>query len=143
MKYATNGASKVLEQEPHAASKREHAGNDSTEIMISMLNQLIHTLRSKKIPTNVVQAVCSIYLTRDRMLSAGDLAVGIGVSSAAITSVVDGLERRGFALRLINSDDRRSTFIRLTDRGVAFAEWLGRSFGLDVMPTSGDTGIMP
>ncbi len=142
MKYTTNGASDVLEQDRPAAGNRKHAGNDSKEIVIARLNQLIHTLRTRKIPTNVLQAVCSLYLTRERMLSAGDLAAGIGISSAAITNVVDGMERCGFAVRAINTGDRRSTFIRLTDRGVALAEWVASSFGSAPQPASPDAGGM-
>lgn len=127
--YATNKNADALEHKAAVAIKERSARNNATEMMIARLDQLIRTLRVKKIPTNVLQAVCSLYLNREHMVSAGELAEKIGVSGAAITNVVDGMERHGFALRVINTDDRRSTFIRLTDRGAAFAEWVGSCLG--------------
>lgn len=71
-----------------------------------------------------LHAVTSLYLNRDRNVSLSDLASNLGITTAAITSVADTMEKHGFAKRTTNSMDRRHTHINLTLRGIAFAEWL-------------------
>lgn len=55
-------------------------------------------------------------------LSEGDrtlatLAEAAGCTRATMTGIADSLERNGLAARFPNPDDRRSTFVRLTDAG--------------------------
>ena len=50
-------------------------------------------------------------------LSPTNLAKGLMLSSAGVTSRIDRLERRGFVRRLPDPDDRRGVIIELTDEG--------------------------
>ena len=50
-------------------------------------------------------------------LSPTVLGKGLMLSSAAVTSRVDRLERRGLVSRLPDPDDRRGVIVELTDRG--------------------------
>jgi DNA-binding MarR family transcriptional regulator len=71
-------------------------------------------------------------------LTAGQLTEAIGLSSAATTTLVDRLERRGLVRRLRDDSDRRKVLVEMTDLGqrlageiygplqVAGAEMLGR-----------------
>ncbi|HEY5941282.1 MAG TPA: MarR family transcriptional regulator [Solirubrobacterales bacterium] len=47
-------------------------------------------------------------------LTAGELAAAVGLTSGAVTGVVDRLERAGFARRVADPDDRRRVKIEVT-----------------------------
>jgi DNA-binding MarR family transcriptional regulator len=49
-------------------------------------------------------------------MSAGHLALSSGLSSGAVTAVVDRLERAGYARRVPDASDRRRVLIELTDK---------------------------
>jgi DNA-binding MarR family transcriptional regulator len=53
-----------------------------------------------------------------------ELAAATGVTSSATTRLVDGLEKRGWAERRRDSEDRRKVFVALTDDGTAEASRL-------------------
>jgi DNA-binding MarR family transcriptional regulator len=49
--------------------------------------------------------------------SAGELSAGTGLSSAATTTLIDRLERKGFAHRVRDPDDRRRVLVEMTSQG--------------------------
>lgn len=51
----------------------------------------------------------------DGPLSAGQLSERSGLSPAAMTSLVDRLERKGYVRRVRDAADRRRVFVELTD----------------------------
>lgn len=51
----------------------------------------------------------------DRPLSAGQLSERSGLSPAAMTSLIDRLERKGYVRRVRDASDRRRVFVELTD----------------------------
>lgn len=51
-------------------------------------------------------------------LSPTNLAKGLMLSSAGVTSRIDRLERRGFVRRLDDPNDRRGVLVELTDAGI-------------------------
>lgn len=106
---------------PHMMSKPQSP--------LAQIHSLLQTLRIKKISMSCLHAVTSLYLNQDKRISLSDLATNLGITTAAITSVADTLERHGFAKRTINSRDRRHTHINLTLRGIAFAEWISETLG--------------
>ncbi|MBX5106048.1 MarR family transcriptional regulator [Rhizobium lentis] len=55
-------------------------------------------------------------------LSPGELLEMTMVSSGTMTNRIDQLEKAGFVERIINSQDRRSVLITLTDKGLATVE---------------------
>jgi DNA-binding MarR family transcriptional regulator len=59
---------------------------------------------------------CLDWLTGGRM-SAGELSRATGLSSAATTSMIDRLERKGFVRRVREADDRRQVFVEMTEDG--------------------------
>lgn len=61
---------------------------------------------------------CLDWLTGGRM-SAGELSRATGLSSAATTSMIDRLERKGFVRRKREGDDRRQVLVEMTDKGSA------------------------
>ena len=55
-------------------------------------------------------------------LTAGELATEVGLTSGAVTGVVDRLERAGFARRVPDSADRRRVKVEVTPEFYARAE---------------------
>lgn len=63
--------------------------------------------------------------------TAGQLAAATGLTTGAITGVIDRLERAGFAKRLPDESDRRKVLVRMTPeamaRAMALFEPMGRA----------------
>lgn len=55
-------------------------------------------------------------LLADGPLSAGQLSDRSGLSPAAMTALIDRLERKGYVRRIRDAADRRRVFVELTDR---------------------------
>jgi DNA-binding MarR family transcriptional regulator len=51
----------------------------------------------------------------------GEVAELIGISRQAATKAADSLERRGYATRVLDGDDRRRVILVLTDLGAGYA----------------------
>ena len=137
---APNQAIKIQSHPRLHVSTPERALEDSFGIedgVMSQMNFVFQTLRTKKISMSALHAVICLYLNRERQISLSALASSLGVSTAAVTSVADGMEKLGFARRRVNNLDRRLTWIGLTPRGIAFAEWFQNtvSTGLAPMPS--------
>jgi len=61
---------------------------------------------------------CLDWLIGGRM-SAGELSRATGLSSAATTSMIDRLERKGFVRRIRDATDRRQVQVEMTEEGSA------------------------
>jgi DNA-binding MarR family transcriptional regulator len=59
---------------------------------------------------------CLDWLSGGQM-SAGDLSRATGLSSAATTSMIDRLERKGFVRRVRGEADRRQVLVEMTEEG--------------------------
>ena len=59
---------------------------------------------------------CLDTIEREGPVAAGRLAEATGLTSGAITTVLDRLERAGFARRISDPDDRRRVLVELTPR---------------------------
>jgi DNA-binding MarR family transcriptional regulator len=65
-------------------------------------------------------------LDQEGPLSAGQLAKAVGLSTAAVTTVIDRLEQRGYAARRSDPNDRRRVLVQLTPK---LGESAGRFYG--------------
>ena len=65
---------------------------------------------------NRTDARCLDILEERGRMSAGQLASESGLSTGAVTAVVDRLERSGYARRVADSSDRRRVLVELTDK---------------------------
>lgn len=54
-------------------------------------------------------------------VTAGDLARATGLTTGAVTGVIDRLEKAGLARRVRDGDDRRKVYVRMTAAGRAKA----------------------
>lgn len=59
--------------------------------------------------------LCMDLLERRGPMAAGQLAAATGLTSGAITAVLDRLERSGYASRVRDAADRRRVLVELTD----------------------------
>jgi DNA-binding MarR family transcriptional regulator len=66
------------------------------------------------------QAISHLTVHGDR--GQNELATDLGLSSGALTALVDRLERQGIAERYPHPGDRRRTLVRLTGRGEAVVQ---------------------
>jgi DNA-binding MarR family transcriptional regulator len=64
---------------------------------------------------------CLDVLSREGPVTAGRLAEATGLTSGAMTTAVDRLERAGYAQRIRDSDDRRRVLVQLTPQAGAHA----------------------
>lgn len=62
----------------------------------------------------------------DGAKSAGALSAGTGLSSAATTTLIDRLERKGFVQRVRDPEDRRRVLVEMTSEG---AKRVGAFYG--------------
>lgn len=65
---------------------------------------------------NLTDLSCVDVLQREGPMTAGRLAAETGLSSGAMTTALDRLERAGFARRLRDVADRRRVLVEVTDR---------------------------
>lgn len=75
---------------------------------------LLHTVVAERLGLNPSDHKCADLLSESGSSTPGRLAELTGLSTGAITGVLDRLERAGFVLREADPDDRRRTVVRLT-----------------------------
>ena len=84
----------------------------------------LHRMASRITPRQL--EVLSFLARREKWL-VGEVAEGLGVSSAAATKAIIRLERKGLVSRTIDIMDRRCVHVRLTRPGSDAAHGTGRS----------------
>lgn len=96
---------------------------------LALLAQLTNEVRASQRATDISdELVCQILginrtdarcldiLENYGRLSAGELAQRSGLTTGAITALVDRLERLGYAQRVADPGDRRRVFVEITDK---------------------------
>src|SRR5436305_4719637 len=96
---------------------------------LALLDELSHLVRSNQRITDVVDDLvaqllgvnrtdgrCLDLLEHHGRMSAGQLAAQSGLTTGAITSVIDRLERLGYARRVPDPSDRRRVMVEPTDK---------------------------
>jgi DNA-binding MarR family transcriptional regulator len=68
------------------------------------------------------EALMLLHLSRRGSLPLGKMGARLQVHPTSVTSIVDGLERLGYARRTPHPDDRRTTLAAITPPGKAAAE---------------------
>lgn len=79
-----------------------------------------HSAVADRIGLNTTDYLCLQLLLRQGPQSAGELAQQVGLSTGAITGLLDRLERAGYAKRAQDPEDRRSVIVSPT-RGKVLA----------------------
>jgi DNA-binding MarR family transcriptional regulator len=104
--------------EPDASPERQRlylelggevrASQRATDVVDDLVCQLLGVNRT--------DARCLDILDEHGTTSAGDLAQGSGLTSGAITAVIDRLERAGYARRVPDPSDRRRVLVEPTEK---------------------------
>ncbi len=110
--------------------------NDVNTSIMKNMDQILHALRSRKIPFGILHAIINLHIANDEKMNLRTLAASINVTTAAVTNIADTMENLGFARRLVSSDDRRTTWLRLSPKGSAFAEWFSTTVMSGVQPSN-------
>ncbi len=79
---------------------------------LSARTLLFHQAVADQLNLGVVDLKCMDYLSRGEPVTAGELAALTGLTTGAITGVIDRLEKRGFVRRERTPDDRRKVIVR-------------------------------
>ena len=68
--------------------------------------------------TNRTDLRCTDIIDRHGRLTAGDLARETGLTTGAVTSILDRLEGLGLVKRVRDTEDRRRVMVELTDKAI-------------------------
>ena len=111
----------------------------SRETKASLIGELIAAYRANSNQDNAFDALAAERLGISRTdlhcldivenrggLTAGELARASGLTTGAVTAVVDRLERAGLARRVRDESDRRKVNVEVTDRHYAESEAIWR-----------------
>ena len=98
---------------PNGSSGHESAGADLLGTRLSTATIMFHTAVADAQGLSVTDAKCrSLLLTHGRM-TAGQLAARLGLTTGAVTGVIDRLERARLVRRAADPDDRRRVVVEL------------------------------
>jgi DNA-binding MarR family transcriptional regulator len=86
------------------------------------LDRAFDNLAAQRLGVNLTDLQCLSVIQSRGGVTAGELAAEAGLTSGAITGVVDRLERAGYATRERDAEDRRRVTIVVTDAFYAAAE---------------------
>lgn len=78
------------------------------------------------VTSNVMNIMTLLYKRRMPMVQ-NELCKDLHLSKQTVTSVLDGLEKRGWITRSIAEGDRRSRMVALTEEGRASGRHIGRA----------------
>lgn len=102
------------------SSQKSQAREQIMSHLISLIHKQTRTAVlfvqtvSKITGINPTDIKCLDFLSEVHSATAGDLAKVTGLTTGAVTSVIDRLENAGFVKREADSNDRRKIIIRLT-----------------------------
>jgi DNA-binding MarR family transcriptional regulator len=80
--------------------------------------QVFDELVADRLGINTTDLLCLDLIEQNGRLTAGRLAELAGLTTGAVTGVIDRLERVGYARRLRDESDRRRVLVELTDEAV-------------------------
>jgi DNA-binding MarR family transcriptional regulator len=78
---------------------------------LSAATILFHQAIADRLGMNITDHKCADVLARQGAMTAGDLASYTGLTTGAITGVIDRLEKAGFVRRVKDPDDRRRVIV--------------------------------
>lgn len=113
----------------HLINVPDDSGTFQTMSMITRLARLVLRItdeHSAKLGISQTKLAVLMYLNdeTDLCASPSELAKHCGVSRAAMTGLLDGLEQEGYVERDNHPTDRRALRVKLTLKGQQFLDWL-------------------
>jgi DNA-binding MarR family transcriptional regulator len=96
-------------------SKRELIQELGESFRVSQTrSQAFDQLVAKRLGINLTDLSCLDVIQRRGRVTAGELAEELGLTTGAVTAILDRLEDRGYARRLRDQTDRRRVLVELT-----------------------------
>lgn len=95
---------------------------DASSCLFGAMDLVLRHLRSSKMNLSSLHMLMILYPLENRRMKLNELAPRMGLTCAGITKVADSLDQMGYTVRSVVPGDRRSMFMNLTKKGVAFAE---------------------
>lgn len=94
------------------------------QAMMGLSNEqiLLHQAVADALGLNITDHKCVNLIARFRPMTAGKLAELTGLTTGAITGVIDRLEKGGYAKRILDPNDRRVTVVELTKKGESISK---------------------
>ncbi|GAA0246087.1 MarR family transcriptional regulator [Cryptosporangium japonicum] len=80
----------------------------------SGLALVLHQAVAERFGLNPTDLKCLDLAAREEALTAGRIAEVTGMSTSAVTALIDRLEKRGFVERYRDASDRRKVYVRTT-----------------------------
>ncbi|MGH9157257.1 MAG: MarR family winged helix-turn-helix transcriptional regulator [Acidimicrobiales bacterium] len=80
---------------------------------------IFHTAVAERLGLHATDSKTMSLLERRGRLSAGEIAQSTGLTTAAVTALIDRLERRGLVQRTPDPSDRRRVMVEPTPDGIA------------------------
>lgn len=97
---------------------------------------LVDEAACERLGVNRTDLRCLDILERSGQMSAGQVAQESGVTTGAVTAVLDRLERAGYVRRLPDEEDRRKVLVEVTplamERGGAIYGPIGEYFAVEL-----------
>jgi DNA-binding MarR family transcriptional regulator len=95
---------------------------------IDGLGQVFQSLRDTRFSFAQIHALTILSRRRHDPLTLSGLAKELGVSTGAVTSIVDKMESLGLASRVFETGDRRKIHVTISDKGCHFLAQLAHCF---------------
>jgi len=127
-------------QEPKLVKRSQ--GRTSRSALVDALNHaareasglgiVLGQAAAARLGVNSTDVECMDFIGTGDGITAGDLSKATGLTTGAITGVIDRLEMAGLARRVRDADDRRKVYVRMTPKARRLAEVYNATFGRDI-----------
>jgi DNA-binding MarR family transcriptional regulator len=121
---------------PPAMMNRTIAANQSWESLMTAHARIMKRYAAHDMWAEVSMREYDVLYTLSKSstpLHLSELNQGVVLSQPALSRMVDRLVRRGLVTRVVDSDDRRSVRLSLTEAGADAQRVIGRAHGKDVV----------
>lgn len=104
--------------------------------IVSALRQIMQHMdhHSRKLDKHygitMPQLMCLTAIQEKNHLTLSELAKEVHLSASTLVGVINRLEEKGFVKRTRDTEDRRTVFIAITDKGIAFITDFPYSFDM-------------
>jgi DNA-binding MarR family transcriptional regulator len=111
------------------ARSKSKASPSADPDAIDGLGQVFQSLRDTRFSFAQIHALTILSNRHHSPLTLSGLAKELGVSTGAVTSIIDKMESLGLAKRVFDTGDRRKIHVAISDKGSHFLSQLAHCFG--------------
>jgi DNA-binding MarR family transcriptional regulator len=119
-------------QKPHTERRALRLSLNRAVREASGLGTLFGEVVAKQLGINTTDLECLDLIVMQQRVTAGELAAATGLTTGAITGVIDRLERSGFARRERDGKDRRKVFVKVAPKAMKAAGGYYASFAREM-----------